>query len=463
MTGGKTWTQSRKRGDYPKDWKEMKLSVELVRTEDQTVTESKALAKFYLEKLPEERHRYIKVAQGFPLESPHGTLNEQGHIEYTLLHNCTMINGKRLDENGFIANNHQITVGPLRAEAQEAAQFLTHPEAALCVLHGEGVGKNIIDRRNPYSHGYASTAQRLEASPENRMLHIVSDELKGKDIFDLEDKREAAQRIESKKNKFPVLTTYEVPRVVTIKDVDKETETEIVVTDPGSAIDPEIDMEASAEAVDEVFNKALGEQVHPLPQLTVPAYPATDKDADRPNKETETAKYDVGRQINGLSEKVENGFQDTADSVQKVNVSIALVGRGVDNITDLTGKVLERQESQVSLAEKHNQLADGMIQQLVSMRSMEKTPAQQPSAANRRKRAATTPQSETGEDTDMKGTEMQTPQNSTNQENDDLYNEEDPTEKELQTPLPKLEEWGQHEEMEEPQETRERQEEAQMN
>ncbi|KAK3264559.1 hypothetical protein CYMTET_26711 [Cymbomonas tetramitiformis] len=78
--------------------------------------------------------------------------------------------------------------------------------------------------------------------------------------------------------RIPGINDYEVQRVALIKDVDKLAETEVVVVDTGSVIDPEFDTEALVRAVDDVFNTALGEYEHLLLHLAVPSYPATDKE-----------------------------------------------------------------------------------------------------------------------------------------------------------------------------------------
>ncbi|KAK3241875.1 hypothetical protein CYMTET_21653 [Cymbomonas tetramitiformis] len=121
------------------------------------------------------------------------------------------------------------------------------------------------------------------------MLHVLSEELKGKSITDLEEKlleveglesaqkghrlqqrvaaitanwlklvavsEEAAQKIESGAVSIPGINDYTVQRVALIKDVDKLAETEVVVVDTGSVIDPEFDTEALVRAVDDVFER----------------------------------------------------------------------------------------------------------------------------------------------------------------------------------------------------------------
>ncbi|KAK3249232.1 hypothetical protein CYMTET_41331 [Cymbomonas tetramitiformis] len=86
---------------------------------------------------------------------------------------------------------------------------------------------------------------------------------------------EAAQRVENKTEIFPGLENYEVQRVASVKEVDKQTETEVVVVDGGDDIDPEFEVEALACAVGDYFKKALGAGTHLVPQLAVPTYPAT--------------------------------------------------------------------------------------------------------------------------------------------------------------------------------------------
>ncbi|KAK3236274.1 hypothetical protein CYMTET_53576 [Cymbomonas tetramitiformis] len=338
------------------------LTVKLEQARDLTTTKSKALENFYSEELKDVRLSYTKWAKGYPLETPHGTLDEAGHIRYSLLKNCTTIDGKNLDENGFLANDFHITVGPMRVPPQQAIEFLGHMEAVLRGLHREHQDRHIISRQSPprprFHSGrvaaldikftkteYATTvlATTLPLLPvncfpiggdlftqdepvfprvriydvatrggsESRMLHVLSDELKGKSITDLEENlleveglesaqkghrlqqrvasitanwlklvavsEEAAQKIETGTVRIPGINDYEVQRVALIKDVDKLAETEVVVVDTGSVIDPEFDTEALVRAVDEVFNTALGEYEHLLPHLAVPSYPATDK------------------------------------------------------------------------------------------------------------------------------------------------------------------------------------------
>eukprot|EP00854_Cymbomonas_tetramitiformis_P000645 gene644-biopygen530 len=127
-------------------------------------------------------------------------------------------------------------------------------------------------------------------NPENgaqHAHHVLSEELKGKSITELEGDlleveglesaqkghrlqqrvaaisanwvklvavpEEAAQKIESGAVKIPGLNDYAVQRVALMKEVDKLAETEVVVLDSGSVIDPEFDTEALVRAVDNVF------------------------------------------------------------------------------------------------------------------------------------------------------------------------------------------------------------------
>ncbi|KAK3270876.1 hypothetical protein CYMTET_20746 [Cymbomonas tetramitiformis] len=286
----------------------------------------------------------------YPLETPHGTLDEEGHIRYNLLKNCTTIDGKNLDENGFLANDFHITVGPMRVQPQQAVEFLGHMDAVLRGLHREHKDRHMICRQTPprprFHSGrvaaldikftkteYATTvlATTLPLLPvncypiggdlftqeepvfprvrifdittrggsDNRMLHVLSEELRGKSITDLEENlleveglesaqkghrlqqrvaaitanwlklvavsEEAAQKIENGTVSIPGINDYAVQRVALIKDVDKLAETEVVVVDTGSVIDPEFDTEALVRAVDDVFETALGEHEHLLP------------------------------------------------------------------------------------------------------------------------------------------------------------------------------------------------------
>ncbi|KAK3249935.1 hypothetical protein CYMTET_40653 [Cymbomonas tetramitiformis] len=60
------------------------LTVQLSQARDKTTTLSKALEEFYSEKLEDVRLTCTKQAKGYPLETPHGVLDEQGHIRYHL-------------------------------------------------------------------------------------------------------------------------------------------------------------------------------------------------------------------------------------------------------------------------------------------------------------------------------------------------------------------------------------------
>ncbi|KAK3283604.1 hypothetical protein CYMTET_8692 [Cymbomonas tetramitiformis] len=125
------------------------LSVQLAQARDTKTSLSKALSIFYSEKLRDVRLSYTKQAAGYPLESAHGVLDEQGHIRYTLLQNCTTIDGKNLDVNGFLADDFHITVGPLRATPKQAVELLGHMETTLRLLHGDTNEKHIINRQTP--------------------------------------------------------------------------------------------------------------------------------------------------------------------------------------------------------------------------------------------------------------------------------------------------------------------------
>ncbi|KAK3249081.1 hypothetical protein CYMTET_41481 [Cymbomonas tetramitiformis] len=313
---------------------------------------------------------------------------------------------------------------------------------------------------------------------------------------------EAAQRIENKTEVFPGLQNYEVQRVASVKEVDKQAETEVVVVDGGEDIDPEFDVEALVCAVGDYFKKTLGAGTHLVPQLAVPTYPATNpkdiasyaryrqlykgrlytfiateeayqhlvsqvdstakigvvhkgmyfylrpSDYSRNGKgrrgrqtratgitrddavvqaletklgtfaeavkaatstrvevsgDAESAIKDLGDQVKGLSEKVEKGFKDTVDNVKKVNASVDNVDKGVKQVIDLTSNVLTRQDKHLALADKQNRVADAMLQQLIAMNgATAKTPASGTAAVRGgRKRGAATPNSDTGDDTDM--------------------------------------------------------------
>ncbi|KAK3240326.1 hypothetical protein CYMTET_49829 [Cymbomonas tetramitiformis] len=565
-------------------------AVKRTQSRDKTATDSAALEQFYSEKLEDVRLRYTKRAKGFPLEKPHGVLDEQGHIRYSLLKNCAAIDGHNLDKNGFPTDSFHITVGPLRAYPPQAVEFLSHIETVIRILHGESGAKKIVCRKTPprprFAAGrvagsdikftdtaYAVTALAttlplipLNCYPighdlftqddlvfprvriydpagrggsDSRMLHVISNELKGKVVHDLEEdllkieglesvltghrlqgrvaaksanwvkfvmvSEEAAQKIESKTELFPGLDNYEVQRVASIREVDKQTETEVAVVDAGNHIDPEFEVEAlTSNATSEYFKKVLGNGEHLLPQLAVPTYPATDpkdvasyaryrqlykgrlyntfivtddayrwlvaqegsqakigvvhkgmyflirpSDYSKQGKgrrgrqtraagitrdeavvqalesklgnfadavkaatssrsdisgDAETAIKDLGEQVKGLSEKVEKGFKDTVDSVKKVNASVDSVDdKGVKQVIDLTSTVLTRQDKHLALADKQNKVADAMLQQLIAMNgAAAKTPATGTGAVRRgSKRVAGTPNSDTGEDTDM--------------------------------------------------------------
>ncbi|KAK3234130.1 hypothetical protein CYMTET_55619 [Cymbomonas tetramitiformis] len=313
---------------------------------------------------------------------------------------------------------------------------------------------------------------------------------------------EAAQKIENKTEVFHGLDNYEVQRVASVREVDKQAETEVAVVDGGNNIDPEFEAEALVCAVGDYFKKVLGAGVHLLPQLAVPTYPATNpkevasyaryrqlhkgrlytfivtedayqhlvsqedsqakigvvhtnmyffirpSDYSRNGKgrrgrqtraagitrddamvqalesklgtfaeavkaatnnrgdvsgEAESAIKDLGNQVKGLSEKVEKGFKDTVDNVKKVNASVDNVDKGVKQVIDLTSNVLTRQDKHLALADKQNKVADAMLQQLIAMNgATARTPTTGTGAGRRgSKRGAATPNSETGEDTDM--------------------------------------------------------------
>ncbi|KAK3283179.1 hypothetical protein CYMTET_9113 [Cymbomonas tetramitiformis] len=300
----------------------------------------------------------------------------------------------------------------------------------------------------------------------------------------------------------PSQENYEVQRVASVKEVGKQTETEVVVVDGGDDIDPEFEVEALACAVGDYFKKALGAGTHLVPQLAVPTYPATNpkevasyaryrqlykgrlytfiatedayqhlvsqvdstakigvvhkgmyfflraSDYSRNGKgrrgrqtratgitredavvqaletklgtfaeavkaatsnrgevsgDAESAIKDLGNQVKGLSEKVEKGFKDTVDNVKKVNASVDNVDKGVKQVIDLTSNVLTRQDKHLALADKQTGVADAMLQQLIAMNgATAKTPATGTAAARGgRKRGAATPNSDTGDDTDM--------------------------------------------------------------
>ncbi|KAK3272751.1 hypothetical protein CYMTET_18973 [Cymbomonas tetramitiformis] len=112
-------------------------------------TLTSALEQFYLEKLEDVRLQYTNRAKGFPLEKARGALDEQGHIRYNLLQNCTTIDGRNLDKNGFQAEDFHITERPSRAHPPRAVEFLGHVETVLRILHGEGDDKKIICRKTP--------------------------------------------------------------------------------------------------------------------------------------------------------------------------------------------------------------------------------------------------------------------------------------------------------------------------
>ncbi|KAK3272750.1 hypothetical protein CYMTET_18972 [Cymbomonas tetramitiformis] len=124
-------------------------TVKSIQLRDKTATHSSALEQFYLEKLEDVRLQYTKRAKGFPLEKAHGALDEQGHIRYNLLQNCTTIDGRNLDKNGFQAKDFHITERPSRAHPPQAVEFLGHVETVLRILHGEGDDKKIICRKTP--------------------------------------------------------------------------------------------------------------------------------------------------------------------------------------------------------------------------------------------------------------------------------------------------------------------------
>ncbi|KAK3266256.1 hypothetical protein CYMTET_5536 [Cymbomonas tetramitiformis] len=265
-----------------------------------TTGKGPALEEFYSEDYGDSRLKYTKRAKGYPLERQHGVLDEQGHVRYTLLKNCTTLDGSNLDENGFPSDNYHITVGPLRAHPREAVELLNHIETVLRILHEEGENKK---------YHLQGKASQTEGGAGGALLHIVNNELKGKSINDLEAdlllvegvesalkghrlqgraavqsatwvklvmvSEEAAQRIENKTEIFPGLENYEVQRVASVKEVDKQTETEVVVVDGGDDIDPEFEVEALTCAVGDYFKKALGAGTHLVPQLAVPTYPAT--------------------------------------------------------------------------------------------------------------------------------------------------------------------------------------------
>ncbi|KAK3284147.1 hypothetical protein CYMTET_8190 [Cymbomonas tetramitiformis] len=434
---------------------------------------------------------------------------------------------------------------------EDAVEFLNHIETVIRILHGESGAKKIICRKTPprprFAVGrvagidikftdtaYAVTALTttfplipLNCYPighdlftqddlvfprvriydpagrggsDSRMLHVISSELKSKDVHDLEEEllkieglesvlkghrlqgrvaaksanwvkfvmvsEEAAQKIDSKTELFPGLDNYEVQRVASIREVDKQTETEVAVVDAGNHIDPEFEVEALTNAVSEYFKKVLGTGEHLLPQLAFPTYPATHpkdvasyaryrqlykgrlytfividdayrwlvaqegqqakigvvhkgmyffirpSDYSKQGKgrrgrqtraagitrddavvlalesklgnfadavkaatssrsdisgDAETAIKDLGKQVKGLSEKVEKGFKDTVDNVKKVNASVDNVDKGVKQVIDLTSNVLTRRDKHLALADKQNKVADAMLQQLIAM------------------------------------------------------------------------------------------------
>ncbi|KAK3249936.1 hypothetical protein CYMTET_40654 [Cymbomonas tetramitiformis] len=188
-------------------------------------------------------------------------------------------------------------------------------EATLRILHGERKDKHIICRRTPPKPGFhIGKVAALDikftdtdseepvfprvsifdpaargGSESSRMCHVVSEELKGKSITELEEdllevegldsaqkghrlqqrvaaisanrvklvavSEEAAQKIESGAVKIPGVNDYAVQRVALMKEVDKLAELDVVLVDSGSVIDPEFDIEA----------------------LCHPSYPKTDK------------------------------------------------------------------------------------------------------------------------------------------------------------------------------------------
>ncbi|KAK3240037.1 hypothetical protein CYMTET_50083 [Cymbomonas tetramitiformis] len=146
---------------------------------------------------------------------------------------------------------------------------------------------------------------------------------------------EAAQRIENKTEIFPGLENYEVQRVASVKEVDKQAETEVVVVDGGDDIDPEFDVEALVCAVGDYFKKTLGAGTH-LTRATgitredavvqaletklgtlADAVKAATSTRVEVSGDAESAIKDLGDQVKGLSEKVEKGFKDTVDNVKK--------------------------------------------------------------------------------------------------------------------------------------------------
>ncbi|KAK3283603.1 hypothetical protein CYMTET_8691 [Cymbomonas tetramitiformis] len=118
--------------------------------------------------------------------------------------------------------------------------------------------------------------------------------------------------------------------------------------------------------------------------------------------ETEEAIRDLGLRVQGLSEKVEKGFEDTVDNVKKVNASVDKVDKSVVKVIDLTGQVLTRQDKHLALADKQNQIANAMLQNLAKLNGSSGSPTTRTASKGVRKRGAVgTPNSDTGEDTDM--------------------------------------------------------------
>ncbi|KAK3281770.1 hypothetical protein CYMTET_10461 [Cymbomonas tetramitiformis] len=327
-------------------------AVQRAKARDKTVTDSAALEEFYSEDYGDARLKYTKRARGYPLERQHGVLDDQGHVRYNLLKNCTTIDGSNLDEDGFPSDNYHITVGPLRAHPREAVELLNHIETVLRILHEEGEDKKIICREKPPGPSNELKGKSInDLEADLLLVEGVESALKGHRLQGrvaiksatwvklVMVSEEAAQRIENKTEIFPGLENYEVQRVASVKEVDKQTETEVVVVDGGDDVDPEFEVEALACAVGDYFKKALGAGTHLVPQLAVPTYrchqpegeavKAATSNRGEVSGDAESAIKDLGNQVKGLSEKVEKGFKDTVDNVKKVNASVDNVDKGV--------------------------------------------------------------------------------------------------------------------------------------